>query len=243
MNIELKELLDSRFDQYNTPDFIQEDPIRIPRRFERKEDIEISAFLTALIAWGRRNIIIRNAERLMELMENQPYAFIIHASEGELQQLDAFVHRTFNGQDCIALVRSLRLVYEENGGLETVFSTAIKPEHTDVFEGIIHARAIMTKADWFPKRTHKHLANPASGSSAKRINMFLRWMVRDDKRGVDFGIWKHIHTSQLICPLDVHTGNVARKLGLLKRKQNDWKAARELTEQLRLFCPEDPREI
>lgn len=237
---DLKALLDLAHDRYNQPAFISEDPIQIPHSFEKKEDIEISGFLAALIAWGRRPMIIRNAHRLMELMEHAPHDFVMHASEDELARLEPFVHRTFNGEDAKAMVRSLRMVYREKEGLEGVFSSAIKPEHPDVYQGIVSLHQLMTQPDWFTQRTYKHLANPAKGSAAKRLNMYLRWMVRQDKRGVDFGLWKGIRPSQLLCPLDVHTGNVARQLGLLHRKQNDWKAVVELTESLRTFCPEDP---
>ena len=235
-----KALLDLKHDQFNRPTFIAEDPVSIPHQFDRKEDIEISAFLTALIAWGRRASIIKNARHLVELMDHSPYDFVMHADEIELNAVNSFVHRTFNGTDCRALIGSLKYVYEQHGGLEQIFCKGIKPGDSDVYNGIVHARNMLISPNDFPLRTHKHLANPAKGSSAKRINMFLRWMVRKDKHGVDFGIWESIRPDQLICPLDVHTATVGRKLGLLKRKQNDWKAATELTANLRLFCPEDP---
>jgi uncharacterized protein (TIGR02757 family) len=237
---DLKALLDQSHSQYNQPSFISEDPISIPHQFSDKEDIEIAGFLTALIAWGRRPLIIRSAERMMDCMDRSPAAFVRGASDGELARLDDFVHRTFNGIDARALVLALRRVYQEAGGLEGAFCEGVKKGDSDVYGGILHARAALTAAPDFPQRTHKHLANPAKGSSAKRINMFLRWMVRRDHQGVDFGLWKGISPHQLLCPLDVHTGNVARSLGLLQRKQNDWKAVIELTEKLRAFCPEDP---
>ncbi|MEZ4774270.1 MAG: TIGR02757 family protein [Bacteroidia bacterium] len=237
---QLAALLDQKYQQYNTPDFIEEDPISIPHQFDQKEDIEIAGFLTALIAWGRRTSIINNANKLMEIMGQSPYDFVMNAEAGELYGLDEFVHRTFNGGDCQALVLSLKNVYLNHGGLEKIFSKGIHEAHENVYHGILFARDRLVSYENFPERTQKHIANPAAGSSAKRINMFLRWMVRDDQRGVDFGLWKHISPHQLICPLDVHTGNVARKLGLLTRKQNDWKAAAELTANLRSFCPEDP---
>ncbi|MEO1451166.1 MAG: TIGR02757 family protein [Bacteroidota bacterium] len=236
----LKDLLDRKYDQFNTGDFIREDPVSIPHQFQQKEDIEISGFLTALIAWGRRNMIIRHARELMERMDQAPFDFVMQADQAELTRVDDFVHRTFNGLDCRALILSLRRVYTEAGGLEDIFTSGLRPGDTDVMHAIIHAREALLAGPNFPQRTHKHVANPAKGSSAKRINMFLRWMVRNDGRGVDFGIWEGIRADQLICPLDVHTGNVGRKLGLLTRKQNDWKAALALTESLRVFCPEDP---
>lgn len=237
---EIKALLDEKFLQYNQPFFIEEDPISIPHTYSRKEDIEISGFLTALIAWGRRNMIMKNARSLMARMDERPFDFVMHASEEELGQLEGFVHRTFNEIDARYLVLGLRHAYESHGGLERIFADGIQKGDESVFNGIVHARTIISSVEGFPKRTHKHLANPAKGSSAKRINMFLRWMVRDDKQGVDFGLWKSISTSLLICPLDVHTGNVARKLGILQRKQNDWKAAAELTAALRQMYPSDP---
>jgi len=237
---DLFELLEQAHDTYNHPDFIADDPISIPHGFSQKEDIEIAAFLSALIAWGRRDLIIRSANRMMDLLDRAPYDFVMGASEDELDRVGEFVHRTFNGLDFRAMLLSLRYVYRDHGGLEQIFSTAINPADENVYQGIVHARSVITSFEHFPARTHKHVANPAKGSSAKRINMFLRWMVRDDHRGVDFGLWKSISPAQLLCPLDVHTGNVARKLGLLSRKQNDWKAVLELGEKLSAFCPEDP---
>jgi uncharacterized protein (TIGR02757 family) len=236
---ELRLLLDEKFLQYNQPDFIREDPICIPHQFSRKEDREISGFLVALIAWGRRAMIIKNGYRLLEIMEMQPYEWLM-AGGGESEAIDSFVHRTFNGSDLRALLRALRHIYQELGGLEAVFSQAIHPNDPNVYQGLLAARAAFLSSPDFPRRTHKHLANPAAGSAAKRINMFLRWMVRRDGLGVDFGLWAGISPAQLICPLDVHTASVARRLGLLQRKQNDWKAAVELTEHLQIFSPEDP---
>lgn len=236
----LRELLEDSHERFNRPDFIPDDPIRIPHRFSRKEDIEISGFLVALIAWGRRDIIIRSSENLMDRMDWAPFDFVMNAEEEELERLAGFVHRTFNQEDAIALVLSLRGAYEEHGGLEGIFSKGITPTSNSSFDAIMNARGVLSSGDHFPVRTNKHLANPSKGSSAKRINMYLRWMVRNDRKGVDFGLWSSISPALLICPLDVHTGNVGRELGLLSRKQNDWKAALELTESLRKFCPEDP---
>ncbi|RMG24571.1 MAG: TIGR02757 family protein [Bacteroidetes bacterium] len=233
-------MLDQKYEQFNTPEFIHSDPISVPHSFSRKEDIEIAAFFSALIAWGRRDLIVRNARKLMQLMDDAPYEFVMQADEEALSRLQFFVHRTFNGVDCRALVLSLRRVYQQAGGLEAVFCQALSPADANVFPAIVAAREALVSHAAFPARTHKHLANPASGSAAKRINMFLRWMVRRDGRSVDFGIWEGIGMHQLVCPLDVHTARVGRKLGLLKRKQNDWKAAVELTESLRAFCAADP---
>lgn len=237
---DLQLLLEARYLQYNQPSFIEADPVSVPHLFSEKGDIEISGFLSALIAWGQRKTIVQNAFRLMDMMGREPLRFVQEAGEEELSRVDHFVHRTCNGTDMRALVLSLRRVYSEMGGLEAVFSMGMQPGDTTVYHAIVHARAALVSRTGFPARTRKHLADPSSGSSAKRINMFLRWMVRNDRRGVDFGIWKTIQPSQLICPLDVHTGNVARHLGLLTRSANDWKAAIELTDRLREFCPEDP---
>ena len=237
---ELFELLETKHDQFNRPSFIEEDPIAIPHQFTRKEDIEIAGFLTALIAWGRRASILQNARRLVEYMDWAPYDFVRGCTEEDLEKLAGFVHRTFNELDAKALMLSLKEVYQHHGGLETIFSEQICERDESVYAGILSAREKLLNYAHVPVRTHKHVANPAKGSAAKRINMFLRWMVRKDRRGVDFGVWDKIDMGQLVCPLDVHTGNVGRKLGLLSRKQNDWKAAIELTQNLRNFCPEDP---
>lgn len=219
---------------------MEDDPVQIPHMYSQKEDIEISGLFSAVIAWGQRVTIIKNATALMARMDHAPYEYVMHANEAELRRLEGFVHRTFNSIDARAIVLGLRKVYQEDGGLEQIFVEGLKTGDDSVFHAIVHARNMLSSREDFPKRTHKHLANPAKGSSAKRLNMFLRWMVRDDKQGVDFGIWKKIPASLLVCPLDVHTGNVARKIGLLQRKQNDWKAASELTQNLKMYCPEDP---
>ena len=236
----LFDLLEESHDRYNRPDFIEDDPVKIPHGFSRKEDIEIAGFLTALIAWGRRDLIIRSAESLMERMDRAPYDFVVHASDEDLDRLRGFVHRTMNEDDIRGLVLALRQLYRDHDGLEGAFAKGLDTASDSVEPAILHARSLLTNSPTLLPRTEKHLANPAKGSSAKRINMFLRWMVRQDRRGVDFGIWTSIPASHLICPLDVHTGTVGRQLGLLTRKQNDWKAAAELTAALRSFCPEDP---
>ena len=237
---ELKEFLDEKYLEFNRPFFIESDPISIPHRFSKKEDIEISAFLTSLIAWGRRDLILRSAGRMMELMDQQPHSFIQHAGKKDLKGVIDFVHRTFNGQDFVAILQFLQFIYQKKASLETVFSEGMRDESANAFSGISALRNLATGLDFFPQRTLKHLSNPEAGSSAKRLNMFLRWMVRNDKHGVDFGIWKQVSPAKLICPLDVHTGRVARNLGLLKRKQNDRKAAEELMQVLRKFDPKDP---
>ena len=229
---ELKEFLDFKTIQYNTKAFIEVDPIQIPHRFEAKEDIEIIAFLVATIAWGNRKSIITSGERILEIMEHQPYAFIQNYEPHPFQ----FVHRTFNAEDLNAFFISLQRCYL-NGGLENTFRS--DPQLPGVLGRIHQFRTAFTAGD-FPQRTQKHISDPLKGSSAKRLNMFLRWMVRPNTNGVDFGIWKSIPTSELHLPLDVHTGNVARKLGILKRKQNDWRSVEEIQNYLVQLDPIDP---
>jgi len=234
---ELKEFLDTKVIQYNNPRFIESDPIKIPHSFSKKEDIEIAGFLTATIAWGNRKSIINNAERFMDLLDNTPYDFIINHTESDLKKLEPFVHRTFNGQDTIQFIKSLKHIYTTHNGLESVFAKHAK---TDTIQTAISKfKSIFFEIDHL-HRTQKHISDPLKNSAAKRINMFLRWMVRNDKAGVDFGIWKSISPAALSCPLDVHSGNIARKLGLLKRKQNDAKALLELDTALRKLDPNDP---
>ena len=236
-NSELHNFLEEKHDQYNRPEFIESDPISIPHQFSKKEDIEIAAFLTATIAWGNRKMIIKNAKQLMELIDRAPFDFIQNFTDDELKPFEKFVHRTFNGTDCIYFLKSLQNIYKNHGGLEGSFS--LPKESINIKESIISFHKLFFELE-HQDRTRKHLANPEKSSAAKRINMFLRWMVRDDKRGVDFGIWKNISTGKLFCPLDVHSGNVARKLGLLSRNANDWKAVEELTGNLRKFDVADP---
>lgn len=234
---ELKGFLDEKADLYNSPEFITSDPIQIIHQYSRKEDIEISGFLTATIAWGNRKSIINNAIKMMELMGNSPYDFIMNHREEDLDRFDGFVHRTFNGEDLKCFIRGLFHMYHTYGGLEPVFASHNTSERLQV--AIADFRAKFFEIPHL-KRSEKHVSNPLKGSSAKRINMFLRWMVRDDHRGVDMGIWKKVSPSQLSCPLDVHSGKVARKLGLLKRKQNDARALEELDNALRKLDPKDP---
>jgi len=234
---ELQELLDEKFSEFNQQEFIETDPIQIPKLFADKKNIEISGFLAATIAWGNRKMIIRNSHRLIELMDNNPYDFIINHEERDLVILENFVHRTFNGLDCQFFVKSLKNIYINHNGLENLFIEGFK-KHNNIKETLIDFRKVFFEIEHL-QRTEKHLANVEKGSAAKRINMFLRWMVRKDKHGVDFGIWD-ITSSALMMPLDVHSGNVSRKLGLLNRKQNDWKAVAELTNNLKEFDSKDP---
>jgi len=234
---EIKEFLDEKVIKYNNPKFIESDPIQIPHGFTQKEDIEIAGFLVATIAWGKRAMIIRNGQRMMDLMGQEPFDFVMHHAESDLKSFDNFVHRTFNGTDFRFFVKSLQHIYKHHGGLEQVFR-AHQKEHS--LQPAIHEFKNIFFEIPFPKRTQKHISDPLKNSAAKRINMFLRWMVRSDHAGVDFGIWDSINPSALSCPLDVHSGNVARKLGLLKRKQNDAKALKELDNNLRHLDPLDP---
>jgi uncharacterized protein (TIGR02757 family) len=233
----LRDFLDEKVDLYNRPDFIESDPIRIPHAFSQKEDIEIAGFLAATIAWGNRKMIIRNAERMMDLMGHEPYRFVMSHSESDLAALEPFVHRTFNGQDFTTFIRALRHVYENHGGPEALFARFL--DGNSLQRGIHEFRKVFFEVPHLP-RTQKHVSDPVKNSAAKRVNMFLRWMVRDDGRGVDFGLWKSIPAAALSCPLDVHSGNVARKLGLLGRTQNDARALAELDWALRHFDPADP---
>lgn len=228
----LKSFLDEKVALFNGEDFIATDPIQIPKHFTQKEDIEIAAFLISTLAWGNRRSIIKSGHKLLEIMGNQPYEYVMNYQE----KAHSFVHRTFNSDDLNAFFVALKRIYSQ-GGLEKAFSN--HSEIAGVKGRIVSFRNTFTQKP-FPDRTHKHLANPLKGSSAKRINMFLRWMVRKDQSGVDFGIWSSIPMSELHLPLDVHTGNVARKLGILTRTQNDWKSVEEIQEQLILFDPEDP---
>ena len=234
---ELKKFLEEKVWAYNQPAFIESDPISIPHRYTKKEDIEISAFLSAIISWGNRKAIVANAWRLMQVMDNSPHDFILSHSATDLFQLKKFVHRTFNGSDAVYFICSLRNIYHNHGGLSEVFGNAV-PQEDSMAHRIHHFKKIFYSLPG--ARTEKHLPDPLENSAAKRINMFLRWMVRKDKGGVDFGIWHFISPPELFIPLDVHTGNIARKLGLLKRKQNDWKAVAELTSRLRTFDAADP---
>ena len=234
---ELIDFLDNKVEQYNNPTFIESDPIQIPHLFSKKEDIEIAGFLTATIAWGNRKSIIKNAKSMMQILDNSPYDFIINHEESDLKGLLPFVHRTFNGYDFIQFVKSLQNIYKNHVGLENIFS---KFENLDSLQKAIHEfKKIFFEIEHL-SRTEKHISDPLKNSAAKRINMFLRWMVRNDHTGVDFGIWKTLSPSSLSCPLDVHSGNTARKLGLLTRKQNDSKALFELDMNLRKLDALDP---
>jgi uncharacterized protein (TIGR02757 family) len=234
---ELKEFLDAKVAQYQKPEFLSSDPIQIPHGFELKEDIEISGFLTATIAWGNRKSIITNANSMMERMDNSPFEFVTNANRKDLGSLNGFVHRTFNSVDLVFFVHALRTIYNEYGGLELIFTPKAQVENLN--ECIAKAREIFLGTP-HEARSEKHFSDPLKGSAAKRIHMFLRWMVRGAETGIDFGLWTGIKPAQLSCPLDVHSGTVARKLGLLKRRQNDARALIELDLALRSMDPVDP---
>ena len=235
----LQQFLDHKAAWYNRLDFIAEDPIAIPHAFSRLQDIEIAGFLTALLSWGRRSQILKSTRNLMERMDHAPYAFVCHHSKKDLLQLQGFVHRTFNDTDLLYLVSFLHHHYRKEASLEQAFSRFLHPNDLTVEAALIGFHDYCFEED-HPARTVKHIATPARHSACKRLNMFLRWMVRTDASGVDFGLWKQIRPSQLVCPMDVHVERVARRLGLLGSEGSAWKRALELTEALRIFDAHDP---
>ena len=234
---ELKSFLNEKADQYNSPDFIEDDPIQIPHRFSLQQDVEIAGFLAATISWGNRKSIIKSAEKMLDIMGNSPYDFVLNHSEKDLEALqDKSIHRTFNGQDFAYFIRQFNKIYQENESLENLF--LVKDQETNFLHAIERFRNRFLETE--KHRSHKHVSSPYKNSSSKRIIMFLRWMVRKDKHGVDFGIWKNIDQKNLSIPLDVHTGNISRKLGLVSRTQNDWKTVEELDIAIRKFDENDP---
>lgn len=236
MQERVQALLEKKFRQYNRPDFIPNDPIAIPHQFTDQADIEIAGFFAAVFAWGNRTTILNKSRELLQLMDNAPYLFITQHHEKDLKKLLSFKHRTFQSTDLLYFIQFLRHHYQQHHSLETAF--ALDQRSMEARLNRFH--------DYFfsmpdaPERTRKHIASPERGSTCKRLNMYLRWMVRKDKQGVDFGIWKTIKPSELICPVDVHVARVSRKLGLIERTQTDWLTALELTETLRSFDPKDP---
>jgi uncharacterized protein (TIGR02757 family) len=235
---EIKVFLEEKYLQYNNPSFIVCDPISIPHGFSDRGDIEISGFLTAAIAWGRRDLILRSSRKMIELLENVPFEFVTTASEHELDRLKHFVHRTFNGMDFIYFINGLRHIYSNFNSMEEVMLEGMKTKGS-LKDGLSHLRSLFFSPS-HASRNEKHFADVMKGAAGKRLNMFLRWMVRKDNHGVDFGIWKNIDPSMLYIPLDLHSGNIARRLGLLTRKMNDWRSVEELTEVLREFDRADP---
>ena len=237
---DLKEFLDQKVNQYNRPGFITLDPISIPHRFTKQQDIEISGFFAAILAWGQRKTIINKCLELFELMDHAPHDFILNHQEQDLIPLLQFKHRTFNDVDTLYFIHFLALHYRQFESMEDAFLIGQNGQ-IDAMESIlIRFHEYFFSLPDAPPRTRKHIATPARKAACKRINMFLRWMVRSDDRGVDFGIWKRINPAQLVCPCDLHVDRVGRKLGLITRKQTDWQTALELTERLREFDPTDP---
>lgn len=235
---EIKAFLEEKYLQYNNPSFIISDPVSIPHLFTERRDREISGFLTAAIAWGRRDLILRSSRLMIELLDNTPFDYVRYASVSDLSRLTQFVHRTYNGTDFIYFIKGLRHIYSYYDSMEEVILEGMK-ENGSVKDGLSHFKTVFFTLP-HAARNEKHFADVMRGASGKRLNMFLRWMVRKDNNGVDFGIWDKIDPAMLYIPLDLHSGNTARRLGLLTRKMNDWKAVEELTEVLREFDPSDP---
>lgn len=234
---ELKEFLDEKADFYNTPDFIENDPVQIPHRFTQKQDVEISGFLAATISWGNRKAIIKDAEKMLDFMEGSPHDFVLNFSENDLKSLEKrSIHRTFSGEDFAEFLRNLQRIYQKNETLENLF--LVKDGEQNFYHALQRFRSEFLGQNIH--RSHKHVSSTYKNSSAKRLMMFLRWMVRHDRKGVDFGIWQNINPKFLSIPLDVHTGNIARRLDIIQRKQNDWKTVEEMDSVLRKFNPEDP---
>lgn len=238
--LQLKSFLDEKADQFNCPDFIENDPVSIPHLFTKKPDIEIAGFLAATLAWGQRITIINKCKDLLQRMDQAPYDFVRNHTEKDLKGLLDFKHRTFNATDLLYFMEFFKNFYARHRSLEEGFSIGMDATSVNVEGGLIAFRNLFFGLESFPSRTFKHVSTPANNSACKRINMFLRWMVRSDRRGVDFGIWKKIQPAQLICPCDVHVDRVARKLGLIERKQTDWKTAIELTGNLKKLDSKDP---
>jgi uncharacterized protein (TIGR02757 family) len=240
MTNNLQAFLDDCFHKFNNPTFIENDPIGIPHRFSKLQDIEITAFWTAMLAWGQRKTIINSANRLFELMDNAPHDFIVNHVETDRKRFLDFKHRTFQPTDTLYFLEYLQYFYKNNDSLEFAFSKHLTSEVPSVSDALIGFNYEFFSLPVAPQRTKKHIATPSSKSTCKRLCMFLRWMVRDDDQGVDFGLWKNIKPSQLLMPLDVHVDRQARRLGLLERPQTDWQAVLELTENLKQFDANDP---
>jgi uncharacterized protein (TIGR02757 family) len=237
---DLKQKLDLAVRQFNTPGFIQDDPISIPHNLSRLQDIEIMGFWAATLAWGQRKTIIQSAQKLLTLMDGAPYDFVCNHQESDRERFVPFKHRTFQALDTLYFLEFFQQFYQNNHSLETAFARHLSPDAPHVEEALIGFHQDFFNHPDAPARTRKHVATPERGSTCKRLNMYLRWMVRQDTAGVDFGLWKQISPRQLLMPLDVHVDRIARLLGLLHRPQTDWKAVLELTENLRVFDPHDP---
>ena len=240
MEKKLIRYLNAKVERYNQPAFIKNDPISIPRLFSKKQDIEIAGFFAAIFSWGNRTTIINKSRELLQLMDNAPYDFCMNAGKERLNKLLGFKHRTFNATDLLYFIDFLKFHYKKHESLETAFTLWMKPGDTTIENGLSGFYHYFFSLPEVPQRTKKHIASPEKNSSCKRLNMFLRWMVRSDNKGVDLGIWKSVSPSQLICPVDVHVARVAKQLGLLQRRQTDWQAAIELTAYLRILDKSDP---
>lgn len=237
---DLKTFLDEKVAQYNAPDFIEFDPISIPHQFSKKQDIEIMGFWASILAWGQRKTIINKCNELIELMDGQPHDFIVNHQESDLKPFLSFKHRTFNDIDTLYFLSFFQWYYQNHDSLEEAFSQYINKGDDTVENALKGFHTFFFSLEDYPQRTKKHIATPDRNSACKRINMFLRWMVREDDNGVDFGIWDQIKMSQLVCPCDVHVGRVAQKLGIISTDKYNWKTALELTERLKEMDPEDP---
>ncbi len=237
---DIKAILDAAVERYQRPEFIVGDPIAIPHRFSKLQDIEIAAFWTAMLAWGRRKTIMDNAGALMALMDNAPYDFVCRHLEKDRRRFLHFKHRTFTPTDTLYFLEFLQAYYRQHHSLEDAFARYLSPGDEHTGNALAGFHELFFSLPDFPERTRKHIATPARHSACKRLNMFLRWMVRTSSHGVDFGLWRRIRPAQLLIPLDVHVDRIARALGLLTRKANDWQAVLELTEALRRFDPKDP---
>ncbi len=236
--LSLKDFLDSKVEQFNRPGFIELDPISIPHRYKKKQDIEIAGLIAAMLAWGQRKTIINKGKELLEMMENSPHEFLLHHKENDLKPFIKFKHRTFNTTDTLYFIDALRNIYRKHQSLEEAF--LVSPTDGNVEKGLIHFHHLFFSLEHAPARTRKHISTPERKSACKRLNMYLRWMVRQDNKGVDFGLWKKISPGQLVCPLDLHVERVARKLKLLSGSQANWQTAIELTNNLKLLDPLDP---
>lgn len=234
------DLLEEKYLQFNAPGFIPNDPISIPHHFSKKQDIEIAALFAAILAWGLRKTIISKCHQLIEWMDYAPHDFIVHHESKDLRKLEEFRHRTFNATDLLYFIHFLRTHYSQHDSLEDAFLPGSLIEDNTIEHSLIHFHQYFCNSEFFPERTRKHIATPARHSTCKRLNIFLRWMVRKDHKGVDFGIWHRISPAQLVCPCDVHVVRVARALGLIQRPSTDWQTALELTYTLRLLDPQDP---
>ena len=240
MDTSLKNLLKQKAKQYNQPGFIAKDPVVIPHRFGKLQDIEIAGFFAAILAWGNRTTIINSTNKLMAWMDESPHQFMVQHQESDLQKMMSFAHRTFNATDLFYFIAFFKFHYSQHNSLEDAFVPEIKYEEENVEQALIHFHNYFFSLEEYPERTKKHIATPARKSACKRLNMYLRWMVRKDKMGVDFGLWKKINPAQLICPLDVHVANVAHRFGLIPNTNSNWQNALSLTKQLKTLNEKDP---